>query len=56
MTFKQVSLICIFSFLILAIWLMNTAEAQFVTDGLIAMWTLDKGDISGATVKDVSGK
>jgi len=34
---------------------MNVAEAQFVTDGLIAMWTLDEADISGDTVKDVSG-
>lgn len=55
MNFKQVSLICIFSFLVLAIWLMNPAEAQFATDGLIAMWTLDKADIDGDTVKDVSG-
>ncbi|MFQ6043344.1 MAG: LamG domain-containing protein [Candidatus Poribacteria bacterium] len=31
-------------------------EAQeFVTDGLVAFYTLDKGDIDGATVKDVSG-
>ena len=28
---------------------------EFVTDGLVAFWTLDKSDIDGATVKDVSG-
>jgi hypothetical protein len=56
MSFKRVSLICIFSLLISVIWLMNAAEAQeFVTDGLIAMWTLDEEDIDGDTVKDVSG-
>lgn len=32
-----------------------TAQAQeFVTDGLIAMWTLDKASIDGDTVKDMS--
>jgi hypothetical protein len=32
------------------------AQAQeFVTDGLIAMWTMDSADIDGDTVKDVSG-
>jgi len=55
MFFKQVSLLCIFSFLILAIWHVNVTEAQYVTDGLIAMWTLDEADIAGDTVKDVSG-
>jgi len=28
---------------------------EFVTDGLIAMWTLDAADIKGDTVKDISG-
>ncbi len=55
MNFKQVRLSCIFSFLVLAVCFMNAAEAQFATDGLIAMWTLDKADIDGDTVKDVSG-
>ena len=32
------------------------AEAQeIVTDGLISLWTLDKSDINGKTVKDTSG-
>jgi hypothetical protein len=31
-------------------------QAQgFVTDGLVAFWTLDKSDIDGVKVKDVSG-
>ena len=55
MLFKNLSLICIFSFLILAIWQVNVIEAQYVTDGLVAMWTLDDADISGNTVEDVSG-
>jgi len=33
-----------------------TAQAQeFVTDGLVAMYTLDKADIDGDIVKDMSG-
>lgn len=35
----------------------NVVEAQeYVTDGLIGFWTMDKEDIQGDTVKDVSGK
>lgn len=34
----------------------NVAESQkYVTDGLIGFWTMDKEDIEGKTVKDVSG-
>ena len=56
MTSRQVSSICIFSSLVLAIWHVNVIGAQqFVTDDLVAMYTLDKGDIDGDTVKDVSG-
>jgi len=29
---------------------------EFVKDGLIAMWTFDKGNVTGNTVKDISGK
>jgi len=33
------------------------AESQeYVTDGLIGFWTMDKEDIQGETVKDVSGQ
>ena len=35
----------------------NVAESQeYVTDGLIGFWTMDKEDIQGDLVKDVSGK
>ncbi len=34
----------------------NVAESQeYVIDGLVGFWTLDKEDIKGDTVKDVSG-
>jgi hypothetical protein len=34
----------------------NIAESQeYVTDGLIGFWTMDKEDIQGDTVEDVSG-
>jgi hypothetical protein len=56
MTLRRVSLGCIFSFIVLVIWNVNAAEAQqFVTDGLVAFWTLDSADINGDVVKDVSG-
>ncbi len=52
MTLKQVSLICIYCFLILVIWHVNVADAQqYVTDGLVAFWTLDSADIDGDTVR-----
>ncbi len=36
---------------------MNLAKAaDFVTDGLLSFWTLDKSTITGDTVKDVFGK
>lgn len=35
----------------------NVAESQeYVTDGLIGFWTMDKTDIQGNTVKDMSGE
>ena len=35
----------------------NVAESQeYVTDGLIGFWTMDKEDVQGNTVKDVSGE
>ena len=34
----------------------SVAESQeYVTDGLIGFWTMDKEDVQGGTVKDVSG-
>lgn len=35
----------------------NAAESQeYVTDGLIGFWTMDKSDIQGNTAKDMSGE
>lgn len=53
MSFKKVSLICIFSLLIFAI--SHATAQEFVTEGLVAFYTLDKADIDGKTVKDMSG-
>lgn len=44
-------------FLLIFLFLSVMVNAQeFVKDGLVAMWTLDKADISGEVVKDVFGK
>jgi len=43
--------------LIIMLIVVTVSNAQdFVTDGLIAMWTLDKADVKDQTVNDVSGK
>jgi len=37
-------------------WCINVVEAQeIVTDGLISIWTFDRSDIEGKTVKDAFG-
>ena len=37
-------------------WYVNAVDAQdFVTDGLVAMYTLNEADIDGKVVKDVFG-
>jgi hypothetical protein len=41
-------------FIVLLVTTLANAQ-EFVKDGLVAMWTLDKASISGDTVKDVSG-
>jgi hypothetical protein len=41
-------------FIILLVTILANAQ-EFAKDGLVAMWTLDKADISGDKVKDVSG-
>ena len=33
----------------------NQVEAQYVKDGLVGYWPLDKNSIEGTTIKDVSG-
>jgi hypothetical protein len=46
----------LFIALSLAFLAVNSVYAQeFVTDGLIAMWTFDEGTINGDQVEDVSG-
>ena len=46
----------LFSIILALMFLAATVQAQeFVTDGLVAMWTLDKADIDGDIVKDASG-
>ena len=55
---KVTYLLCTLSFLLVAIWSINVAEAgpEFATDGLVAMYTLDQADIKGDVVKDAFGK
>jgi len=57
MHFKHISRIhVIVLFLTSTIVLVNLVGAQqFVTDGLVAFYTLDKTDIKAGVVKDVSG-
>jgi len=39
-----------------SVWYTNVLEAQeIVTNGLVSLWTLDRSDINGKTVKDISG-
>ena len=46
----------LFSMVLALMVIAATVQAQqFVTDGLVAFWTLDSADISGDTVKDISG-
>ncbi len=52
---KKIIAVCVFGLLTLAIWNVNTASAQYVTDGLVAFYTLDKADINGDVLKDISG-
>lgn len=51
---KHVTLLS--TFIILITTTIAYGAGEFVKDGLIAMWTLDKADIKGDVVKDVSGK
>jgi hypothetical protein len=45
----------LFSIILALMFLAATVQAQeFVTDGLVGMWTLDKADIDGDIVKDAS--
>jgi hypothetical protein len=54
---RTICLICTIGILLFAVGSMKAVEAQeFVTDGLVAMYTLDKADVKGAVVKDTLGK
>jgi len=51
---KVVIILALFAISIVATSIANAQE--FVTDGLISFWTLDKSTITGTTVNDVFGK
>lgn len=49
--------ICVFCLLLTALCYVTAANAQdFVTDGLVAMYTLNEADLDGKTVKDALGE
>ena len=55
MIFKTIKAICILSLLLTTFWYVNAADAQgYVTDGLVAMYTLDEADVDGEVVMDAS--
>jgi hypothetical protein len=57
MNLKDRRAICILGVLLTTLWYVSAADAQdFVTDGLVAMYTLNEADLDGKTVKDVLGK
>ena len=56
MSLRNMSAICILGVLLTMFWYVNAADAQdFVTDGLVAIYTLNEADIEGKTVKDIFG-
>ena len=56
MNVRNMSAICIFGVLLTMCWYVSVADAQdFVTDGLVAIYTLNEADIEGKTVKDIFG-
>ena len=55
MSLKTIRVICILSLLLTTFWYVNAADAQgYVTDGLVAMYTLDEADVDGEVVMDAS--
>ena len=57
MNLKNRRAICILAALLTVLCYVTAADAQdFVIDGLVAMYTLNKADLDGKTVKDVLGK
>jgi hypothetical protein len=57
MIFKTIKMIVILSLLLTTFWYVNAADAakDFVTDGLIAMYTLNEADLKGDVVMDAFG-
>ena len=57
MNLKVIRVVCILSLLLTVIWYVNAADAakEFVTDGLIAMYTLNEADLKGDVVMDAFG-
>ena len=57
MTLKAIKIICVLTALLTVFWYVNVADAQdFVTDGLVAVYTLNEADIDGKVVKDLLGE
>lgn len=54
MLLKTVTTIFLVAFIATAAY-MNSAAAKFVTTDLVSLWTFDKADIEGKTVKDFWG-
>lgn len=56
MTLRDMSAICVLGVLLTMCWYVSAADAQdFVTDGLVSIYTLNEADIEGKTVKDIFG-
>ena len=54
---RNMRVICVLAALLTAFCYVNAADAQdFVTDGLIAMYTLNEADMDGKVVKDTLGE
>ena len=57
MRLRNIRIICVLAALLTMFCYVTAADAQdFVTDGLVAMYTLNEADLDGKTVKDVLGK
>lgn len=56
MRLRNIRIICVLAALLAVLCYVTAADAQdFVTDGLVAMYTLNEADIDGKVVKDVFG-
>ena len=54
---RNMRVLCVFAALLMVFCYVNAADAQdFVTDGLVAIYTLNEADIDGKVVKDLLGK